>query len=221
MLRAYPIHIPSAQWVVEDYDATAHRVGEADEKFGKTGYKTIGVAVAEGDGPMKYVGTLPIMDPPRHDTAETIRKIKGADVEVKMITGDHLNIARELARQIRLGVNIFPNTDLWPASFSRDDLITEADGFAQVGIASALFSLHAPFTLSFHTLPPRSPSPLSPLSLLHSPLFSPPLSLHTHSRARTDTRTRARARDADHDRSPPPLPPPSSPCPPPNHHRHL
>merc|ERR1719424_1232564 len=32
------------QWVVEDYDATAHRVGEADEKFGKTGYKTIGVA---------------------------------------------------------------------------------------------------------------------------------------------------------------------------------
>ena len=133
MLRAYPIHIPSAQWVVEDYDATAHRVGEADEKFGKTGYKTIGVAVAEGDGPMKYVGTLPIMDPPRHDTAETIRKIKGADVEVKMITGDHLNIARELARQIRLGVNIFPNTDLWPASFSRDDLITEADGFAQVG----------------------------------------------------------------------------------------
>ena len=72
----------ACQWVVDDFDGTAHRVGEADEKFGKTGYKTIGVAVAEGDGPMKYVGTLPIMDPPRHDTAETIRKIKSADVEV-------------------------------------------------------------------------------------------------------------------------------------------
>ena len=80
----------------------------------------------------RYVGTLPIMDPPRHDTAETIRKIKSADVDVKMITGDHLNIARELARQIKLGVNIFPSSDLWPASYARDDLITESDGFAQV-----------------------------------------------------------------------------------------
>ena len=120
------------QWVVDNFDATAHQVGEADATFGKSGYKTIGVVCSEGGGPMKYVGTLPIMDPPRHDTADTIRRIKSAEVEVKMITGDHLNIARELARQIKLGVNIFPSTDLWPASYSRDDLITEADGFAQV-----------------------------------------------------------------------------------------
>ena len=105
---------------------------EADATFGKSGYKTIAIAIAVGDGPMKYAGTLPIMDPPRADTAETIKKIRFASVDVKMITGDHLNIAKELARQIDLGVNIHANTSLWPASAARDDLITYGDGFAQV-----------------------------------------------------------------------------------------
>ena len=56
----------------------------------------------------------------------------GMRMQVKMCTGDHLNIAKELARQIDLGVEIHPNTELWPASHARDDLILKADGFAQV-----------------------------------------------------------------------------------------
>jgi H+-transporting ATPase len=120
------------QWVVDDYDNIAPKVLAADATFGKSGYKTIAVCVSVDGGPMKYAGTLPIMDPPRHDTAETIAKIKRASVDVKMITGDHLNIAKELARQIQLGTNICANTELWPASAARDDLILTADGFAQV-----------------------------------------------------------------------------------------
>ena len=153
------------QWTVDQYDTVAPKVMEADATFGKSGYKTIAIAIAVGDGPMKYAGTLPIMDPPRADTAETIKKIRFASVDVKMITvrtakrhstahvsglgapsthqttqkpsppllqGDHLNIAKELARQIDLGVNIHANTSLWPASAARDDLITYGDGFAQV-----------------------------------------------------------------------------------------
>merc|ERR1719387_2828684 len=112
------------QWTVENYTEMKKAVEEADATFGKSGYKTIAVACSVDGGPMKYAGTLPIMDPPRHDTAETIAKIKGASVDVKMITGDHLNIAKELARQVDLGVNIYANTALWPA--------THADGFAQV-----------------------------------------------------------------------------------------
>merc|ERR1719171_545286 len=49
-----------------------------------------------------------------------------------MITGDHLNIAVETSRLIGLGTNVLPNTDLWPASATRDELIISADGFAQV-----------------------------------------------------------------------------------------
>merc|ERR1719183_2783080 len=120
------------QWVVNNYDVISAQVDTADATFGKSGYKTIAVAVSIDGGPMEYAGTLPIMDPPRIDTAETIKKIKYASVDVKMITGDHLNIAKELARQVELGVNIHANTALWPASHARDELITSADGFAQV-----------------------------------------------------------------------------------------
>lgn len=120
------------QWICDDYENISKQVEIADATFGKSGYKTIAVACSVNGGPMKYAGTLPIMDPPRHDTAETVAKIKGSFIDVKMITGDHLNIAKELARQIDLGTNIYPNTSLWPASATRDDLITKADGFAQV-----------------------------------------------------------------------------------------
>jgi len=120
------------QWIVDDYDNMKAAVEEADKTFGMAGYKTIAVVASVNGGPMKYAGTLPIMDPPRSDTAATIAAIKGKMVDVKMITGDHLNIAKELARQVDLGVNIYPNTSLWPVSAARDDLITNADGFAQV-----------------------------------------------------------------------------------------
>jgi len=120
------------QWTVEDYDNVKAQVAAADEAFGRKGYKTIAVAVATDGGGMVYAGTLPIMDPPRTDTAETISKIKTSEVGVKMITGDHLNIAKELARQIQLGTDILPNNHLWPASDQRDELILGADGFAQV-----------------------------------------------------------------------------------------
>merc|ERR1719387_3430303 len=120
------------QWTIDKYDVISAQVDTADATFGKSGYKTIAVGVSKEGGPMKYAGTLPIMDPPRIDTAETIKKIKYANVDVKIITGDHLNIAKELARQVELGTGIFPNTALWPASAARDDLITNADGFAQV-----------------------------------------------------------------------------------------
>jgi len=120
------------QWTCDDYENTKRMVEEADATFGKSGYKTIAVCCSVNGGPMKYAGTLPIMDPPRHDTADTIAKIKASFIDVKMITGDHLNIAKELARQIDLGTNIYSNAALWPASAMRDDLISKADGFAQV-----------------------------------------------------------------------------------------
>jgi len=38
-------------------------------------------------GPWQFVGLLPLFDPPRHDSAETIRKALVLGVNVKMITG--------------------------------------------------------------------------------------------------------------------------------------
>jgi len=120
-------------WEVEDFDNIREIVREEDLKCSAQGYKTVGVAAAKGhEGKMKFVGMVPMLDPPREDTMLTIYRIRQAGVAVKMITGDHLNIAIETSRLIGLGANVLPATDLWPASATRDELVMSADGFAQV-----------------------------------------------------------------------------------------
>ncbi|KAH8065333.1 hypothetical protein JL721_8292 [Aureococcus anophagefferens] len=69
---------------------------------------------------------------PRADTQATLDALNAAGVEVKMITGDHLNIAKETARLVGLGDNILPQAALWPASATRDETIRAANGFAAV-----------------------------------------------------------------------------------------
>merc|ERR550514_1770708 len=118
------------QWEVENYGAQSAECHQHDSELGISGFKTLGVAVSVNDGPMKMAGILPIMDPPRHDTKETIAKIKGSNVAVKMITGDHHNIGKELARQIELGTNILtPDALKGPEG---EQTILECDGFAKV-----------------------------------------------------------------------------------------
>ena len=64
--------------------------------------KALAVAVREKGGPMRLAGLIPMLDPPRHDSAATIAALNAAGVEVKMITGDHQNIAIETARLVGL-----------------------------------------------------------------------------------------------------------------------
>jgi len=82
--------------------------------------------------PMYFLGLLPMIDPPRFDTAITIQRLMDAGVGVKMITGDHLNIAKETARLVGMATNILPGEMTREASHTRDELIYESGGFAQV-----------------------------------------------------------------------------------------
>lgn len=45
-------------------------------------------------GPWQFVGLLPLFDPPRHDSAETIRKALHLGVNVKMITGTFIGYSK-------------------------------------------------------------------------------------------------------------------------------
>ena len=103
------------------------------------GYRTIGVAVAEGDGPWVFLGTLPLLDPPRPDSKSTIAKARAYGVKVKMVTGDNVAIARQIATELDMGTNIQPATELFPGDVTKGQIplnaaqkIEEADGFAQV-----------------------------------------------------------------------------------------
>lgn len=120
------------QWKVKDADKLRNTVKKVDYDFSKAGYKTLGIVVKINDGPFIYCGILPMLDPPRHDTAQTIKNLVNAGIEVKMITGDHLNIAKETARLIGMGVNIHPGEATRDGTQERNELIRQANGFAQV-----------------------------------------------------------------------------------------
>jgi H+-transporting ATPase len=67
------------------------------------GYRALGVARADGDGPWVYLGILPLFDPLRPDSAEVVGSIQSLGVQVKMVTGDQAAIAQETAQQLGLG----------------------------------------------------------------------------------------------------------------------
>ena len=82
---------------------------------------------------------LPLFDPPRHDSAETIRRALDLGVNVKMITGDQLAIGKETGRRLGMGTNMYPSSALLGqdkdesiSSIPVDELIEMADGFAGV-----------------------------------------------------------------------------------------
>lgn len=52
-------------------------------------------------GPWQFIGLMPLFDPPRHDSAETIRRALNLGVNVKMITGVWLQFS-DLSRVITL-----------------------------------------------------------------------------------------------------------------------
>lgn len=50
---------------------------------------------------------LPLFDPPRHDTKETIERCIEKGIQVKMVTGDQLLIGKETAKQLGMGTNMY------------------------------------------------------------------------------------------------------------------
>ncbi|CAM8931361.1 unnamed protein product [Rhodiola kirilowii] len=117
------------------------------DQFAERGLRSLAVArqtvpekTKESAGsPWEFVGLLPLFDPPRHDSAETIRRALNLGVNVKMITGDQLAIGKETGRRLGMGTNMYPSSSLLGeckdesiASIPIDELIEKADGFAGV-----------------------------------------------------------------------------------------
>ncbi|MGB6486037.1 MAG: plasma-membrane proton-efflux P-type ATPase, partial [Steroidobacteraceae bacterium] len=72
-------------------------VETAVNDFAARGFRSLGVARAEGKGPWQFIGVLPLFDPPRDDAKGTIATARALGVKIKMVTGDALAIARETA----------------------------------------------------------------------------------------------------------------------------
>ncbi len=126
--------------LVKSDGKTAEDVRKAVEELGARGYRALGVARSADDGATwELLGILPMFDPPRDDSRETIDRAREKGVTVKMITGDDTAIARETARQLGMGTNIIAAADAFPKDMDPNnvppqivDAIEAADGFARV-----------------------------------------------------------------------------------------
>jgi H+-transporting ATPase len=119
--------------LAENKDKIADKINEYVENFAATGYRALGVAEGDKKGKWMYVGLIALYDPPREDSAETIKTAESMGVNVKMVTGDHVAIGKEIAQEVGLGKNIMPaDAFLNKPDSEAQPIIENADGFAQV-----------------------------------------------------------------------------------------
>ena len=115
-----------------DADARKKAEGQVNDLAAK-GYRTLGVARTDAQGKWEFLGLLSLSDPPRDDSASTIATARKMGLQVRMVTGDNLAIAREISLELKLGPNIAVASDLFPDGKPDDsDKIDAADGYAQV-----------------------------------------------------------------------------------------
>jgi len=128
--------------LVDAGDELRQRVTSEVDRLGEDGFRSLGVA-RKDDGQWRYLGILPLLDPPWDDSAEVVREAHSRGVDVRMVTGDHTAIGRQVAERIGLGDNIKKASELFPegeeeagARARKEPRLSEellaADGFSEV-----------------------------------------------------------------------------------------
>jgi len=119
--------------LVGEVDALGDEVKRGVDELASQGYRSLGVARGDGSGHFQFVGLIALFDPPRDDSAETIRQAVDLGLRVKMVTGDHAAIARQVARQVGMGDGI-RDVSSFVDKPDREAVraVEDADGFAQV-----------------------------------------------------------------------------------------
>ena len=117
------------------------------------GTRALGVAESTDDGKSwSFLGILPMLDPPRDDSRDTIQQAKEHGLRVKMVTGDDVAIGSEISGQLGMGTHLIAAADMFTkdmdmepsAGAGSSECVDKADGFGRVfpehkyGIVKAL-----------------------------------------------------------------------------------
>jgi P-type Ca2+ transporter type 2C len=91
-------------------EATSKKITQHVQNFADKGYRVIGVASAahtntelpakQDDFNWIFMGLLALYDPPKKNIADTFKKITGAKIAIKLITGDYPGTAINIAGQV-------------------------------------------------------------------------------------------------------------------------
>jgi H+-transporting ATPase len=119
--------------LIEDKKSIEDKLTEDVNEFAKKGYRALGVARTNKENKWQFAGLIALFDPPREDSAETIKMAQSMGVSVKMVTGDHIAIAKEISNQVNLGNNIVLSAAFLDKPDSQAQrVVEEAEGFAEV-----------------------------------------------------------------------------------------
>lgn len=119
--------------LVTEKDRYTKNIDNTVTLLASKGYRALGVGMTNTQNQWIYLGIIGLYDPPRDDSAETIKMAKSMGMDVKMVTGDHIAIAKEIAKQVGIGGNIILASDLTDKpTVESEQLIETVNGFAQV-----------------------------------------------------------------------------------------
>ena len=110
------------------------------QQLGQEGFRALGVGRNRGEG-WVYLGILPLLDPPRDDAAAVIEEARDHGIDIRMLTGDHEAIARQVTGQLGMGQQVVAAADIFGASDEEGggaseqrqrQAVLESAGFAEV-----------------------------------------------------------------------------------------
>ena len=105
------------------------------ETLSEKGLRVIAVAKGIDRSKLEFVGLAGIADRIREDSRGILQEIRELGVEVKMLTGDSLPIAKNIAQQIGLGKNVTTMSRIQEAETKAkpiDSVIEDSHGIAQI-----------------------------------------------------------------------------------------
>ncbi|WP_038043615.1 cation-translocating P-type ATPase [Thermus tengchongensis] len=108
------------------------RLLEEAEAHAQRGFRVLALAYGEGEREegLRFLGFVLLLDPPRPEVLEAVRRVQEAGVRVVMVTGDHPATALAIARQVGIPAEVVA-TGEEIAELSDEELL-EVDVFARV-----------------------------------------------------------------------------------------
>jgi H+-transporting ATPase len=117
-------------------EKTAFAIEEQVGEFAAKGYRTLAVAKIDEDNKPNLVGLVALYDLPRPDSKQLITELGELGISVKMLTGDALPIAKEIAKDVGLGENVMKASDLEQikkeSPLEAAEAAEDSNGFAEI-----------------------------------------------------------------------------------------
>ncbi|AEG01950.1 plasma-membrane proton-efflux P-type ATPase [Methylomonas methanica] len=111
---------------------TCEQLEQTVDRFAAAGFRALGVARTDAAGRWRLLGLLSLYDPPREDAKQTLLEAQQHGVQVKMVTGDNIAIAKQICGELGLGQHIVLADQLAGSGSDKHLILEQADGYAQV-----------------------------------------------------------------------------------------